>query len=67
MRQTIYIRIDHILKKGEHKNILKMVDNPFDCITPDCEGYVNGEYNKNPELFKAVKMIQVERDVSKTN
>lgn len=57
-----YTTIDHILKKGEQKNILMLVENPFDCIVADCEGCLNSEYDKNPELFKAVKMIQVERD-----
>lgn len=54
--------IDHVLKPGEGKDILKLVSKPFDTIICDCEGCLFEEYKKNPELFKYVKMIQVERD-----
>jgi hypothetical protein len=54
--------IDHVLKKGEGKKLLELVSKPFDTIVCDCEGCLNGEYEKNPELFEKVNMIQVERD-----
>lgn len=54
--------IDHVLKKGEGKELLKLVSKPFDTIVCDCEGCLNGEYEKNPDLFEKVNMIQVERD-----
>lgn len=54
--------IDHILKEGEGKELLEMVSKPFDTIICDCEGCLKEEYNKNPNLFENVTMIQVERD-----
>ena len=54
--------IDHILKEGEGSQLLQMVSKPFDTIICDCEGCLHEEYQKNPELFEHVKMIQVERD-----
>ena len=54
--------IDHVLKPGEGNELFKLVSKPFDTIVCDCEGCLHKEYEKNPELFKDVKMIQVERD-----
>ena len=54
--------IDHILKPGEGKELLKMVSKPFDTIVADCENCLNNEFKKNPDLFKYVTQIQVERD-----
>jgi len=54
--------IDHVLKAGEGKRIMNLVSKPFDTIIADCEGCLLGEYEKNPELFRKVNMIQVERD-----
>lgn len=57
-----YQIIDHILKKGEGEKLLNMVSKPFDTIICDCEGCLHNEYEKNPNLFKFIKQIQVERD-----
>lgn len=57
-----YQVIDHVLKKGEGKDLLKLVSKPFDTLVVDCEGCLTGEYDKNPDLFEHVTMIQVERD-----
>ena len=54
--------IDHVVEKGEGNKILNILDYPPDCIVADCEGCLHLEYEKNPELFNNVKMIQVERD-----
>tara|TARA_B100000686_G_C16701969_1_gene923980 strand:+ start:24 stop:704 length:681 start_codon:yes stop_codon:yes gene_type:complete len=54
--------IDHILKPGEGKELLEMVSKPFDTIVVDCEGCLHKEFEKNPDLFKYVTQIQVERD-----
>jgi len=54
--------IDHILKPGEGTKLQKLVSRPFDCIVADCEGCLHHEYEKNPDLFKNVRLIQVERD-----
>ena len=54
--------IDHILKPGEGKKLLKMVSKPFDTIAVDCEGCLVKEFEKNPDLFKYITQIQVERD-----
>ena len=58
--------VDHILAAGEGGNIRKMVDRDFDCLVVDCEGCLVEEHRKNPDLFKSVKRIQVERDDSGT-
>lgn len=57
-----YHIIDHILAKGEGKELLKLVTKPFDTLVVDCENCLVGEYEKNPQLFEHIKMIQVERD-----
>ena len=57
-----YHIINHILAKGEGKELLKLVTKPFDTLVVDCENCLVGEYEKNPELFDHIKMIQVERD-----
>lgn len=57
-----YHIINHILAKGEGKELLKLVTKPFDTLVVDCENCLVGEYKKNPELFDHIKMIQVERD-----
>jgi hypothetical protein len=54
--------VDHILESGEGSKISSLVSKPFDTIVADCEGCLPGEYKKNPDLFKNVTMIQVERD-----
>jgi hypothetical protein len=41
-----------------------MVDRDFDCLIVDCEDCLVGEHRKNPDLFKDIKRIQVERDDS---
>ena len=57
-----YHIIDYILKKGDGKNLLKLVSKPFDTLVVDCEKCLVGEYEKNPDLFDNIDMIQVERD-----
>lgn len=57
-----YHIVDHILKSGEGTNLLKLVSKPFDTLVVDCEGCLHTEFEKNPDLFKFVTMIQVERD-----
>ena len=54
--------IDHILKPGEGKKLLKMVSKSFDTMIVDCEGCLHKEFEKNPDLFKYITQIQVERD-----
>ena len=39
-----------------------MVSKPFDTIVVDCEGCLVKEFEKNPDLFKHITQIQVERD-----
>ena len=59
-----YNLVDHILAKGDSA-VMDGSGNakiPFNCMIVDCEGCLNGEYDKNPGLFEHVKMIQVERD-----
>ena len=60
--QMEFTVIDHVLAKDEGKTLLEHVSQPFDCIIADCENCLVGEYEKNPELFKNIKYIQVERD-----
>lgn len=57
-----YKIIDHVLARGEGQSIRSMVSRPFSLIVADCEGCLLEEYEKNPDLFENVKMIQVERD-----
>ena len=54
--------VDHILAAGEGKQIRDMVDQDFDCLVVDCENCLVEEHRKNPDLFKSIKRIQVERD-----
>lgn len=57
-----YQIIDHILRKNEAADLLKLVSKPFDTLIADCEDCLRSEYEKNPELFKHVRQVQVERD-----
>jgi len=57
-----YTIVDHILKPGEGKSLLKMVSKPFDTLVADCEGCLIREYEKNPTLFKSLTMAILERD-----
>ena len=57
-----YHIIDYILKKGDGKNLLKLVSKPFDTLVVDCEDCLVEEYEKNPDLFDNIDMIQVEKD-----
>ena len=58
-----YTIIDHILEKGEGPQVKALIGGyDFDLIVADCEDCLLGEYFKNPDLFKGVRMIQVERD-----
>ena len=54
--------IDHLVAEGEGARIRDMVDQDFDCLVVDCENCLVEEYRKNPDLFRSVKRIQVERD-----
>ena len=54
--------IDHLLRPGEGRDVMRMLHGPPDCIVADCEDCLWGEYKKNAELFAEVKQIQVERD-----
>ena len=60
--ESSYHVIDHILEPGEGASLLKLVTKPFDTIVCDCEGCLAEEYDKNPELFRHITMVQVERD-----
>jgi hypothetical protein len=62
--QSEYVIIDHVLARGEGASLIAGVSKPFNLIVADCEGCLVNEYEKNPDLFDAVKMIQVERDDS---
>jgi hypothetical protein len=58
-----YNIVGRYLRSGEGASIKQLVPaKEYDCIVADCEGCLTGEYSKNPDLFDAVKMIQVERD-----
>ena len=54
--------IDHILTPDDVQPIIKILGGKPDCLVVDCENCLVNEYDKNPELFDEVKMIQVERD-----
>ncbi len=57
-----YHIIDHVLQPKEASDVLELVSKPFDTLVVDCEGCLLQEYYKNPELFKHVTQVQVERD-----
>ena len=57
-----FTTIDHMLTKDDVPFIVEKLNGKPDCLIADCEDCLGSEFEKNPELFDEVKMIQVERD-----
>lgn len=54
--------VDHVLQEGETAGIVQVLGGAPTCLVVDCENCLVGEYEKNPELFSDVRVLQVERD-----
>ena len=57
-----FTAIDHFLTPADVQPIIEILGGKPNCLVVDCENCLVGEYEKNPELFDEVEMIQVERD-----
>ncbi len=65
--KSSYSVLDHIIKPAKTDAsdvdfIYAALSGKPDCIVADCEGCLNDEYAKNPDLFAEVKHVEVERD-----
>ena len=55
-----YTVVDHYLQPGASFEFDG--GGGVDCAVVDCEGCLDGEFEKNPSLFAALEQLQIERD-----